>query len=138
MARAAKNGTFKLIHAGLVDWAIMADEETPEGHDRGNSSGVPPGRAVDGAGDAATVDSATATPPTPMRKRRMARPKIRSRRMRTGRTSPSRPFDDSHWRETAATGLRGSGGRTGPRLPSMSLPRKSRNLHRRKRPSQPP
>ena len=30
MARAAENGNIKLIHAGLVDWAIMADEETPE------------------------------------------------------------------------------------------------------------
>ena len=30
MARAAEDGNIKLIHAGLVDWAIMADEETPE------------------------------------------------------------------------------------------------------------
>ena len=31
MARAAEDGNIKLIHAGLVDWAIMGDEETPEG-----------------------------------------------------------------------------------------------------------
>ena len=30
MARTAEEGNIKLIHAGLVDWAIMADEETPE------------------------------------------------------------------------------------------------------------
>ena len=30
MARTAEDGNIKLIHAGLVDWAIMADEETPE------------------------------------------------------------------------------------------------------------
>lgn len=30
MARAAEDGNIKLIHAGLVDWAIMADEEAPE------------------------------------------------------------------------------------------------------------
>ena len=30
MARAAEDGNIKLIHAGLVDWAVMADEETPE------------------------------------------------------------------------------------------------------------
>ncbi len=31
MARAAEEGNIKLITAGLVDWAIMADEDTPEG-----------------------------------------------------------------------------------------------------------
>ncbi len=31
MGRAAADGNIKLITAGLVDWAIMADEETPEG-----------------------------------------------------------------------------------------------------------
>ena len=30
MGRVAEEGNIKLIHAGLVDWAIMADEETPE------------------------------------------------------------------------------------------------------------
>ncbi len=30
MGRVAEDGNIKLIHAGLVDWAIMADEETPE------------------------------------------------------------------------------------------------------------
>ncbi len=30
MGRVSENGNIKLIHAGLVDWAIMADEETPE------------------------------------------------------------------------------------------------------------
>ena len=31
MARAAEDGNIKLITAGLVDWAIMADEDTPDG-----------------------------------------------------------------------------------------------------------
>ena len=30
MGRVAEDGNIKLIHAGLVDWAIMADEETPD------------------------------------------------------------------------------------------------------------
>ena len=40
MARAAEEGNIKLIHAGLVDWAIMADEETPEGTTEETPSGV--------------------------------------------------------------------------------------------------
>ena len=40
MARAAEDGNIKLIHAGLVDWAIMADEETPEGTTEETPSGV--------------------------------------------------------------------------------------------------
>ncbi len=40
MARAAEAGNIKLIHAGLVDWAIMADEETPEGTTEEIPSGV--------------------------------------------------------------------------------------------------
>ena len=40
MARAAEDGNIKLIHAGLVDWAIMADEETPEGTTEEQPSGV--------------------------------------------------------------------------------------------------
>ena len=40
MARAAEVGNIKLIHAGLVDWAIMADEETPEGTTEESPSGV--------------------------------------------------------------------------------------------------
>ena len=40
MARAAEAGNIKLIHAGLVDWAIMADEETPEGTTEETSSGL--------------------------------------------------------------------------------------------------
>ena len=46
MARAAEDGNIKLIHAGLVDWAIMADEETPEGTTEEQPSGVAarPGR----------------------------------------------------------------------------------------------
>ena len=31
MARVAQNGNIRLITAGLVDWAIMADEDIPEG-----------------------------------------------------------------------------------------------------------
>ena len=46
MARAAEDGNIKLIHAGLVDWAIMAEEETPEGTTEESPSGVAarPGR----------------------------------------------------------------------------------------------
>ena len=46
MARAAEDGNIKLIHAGLVDWAIMGDEETPEGTIEESPSGVAskPGR----------------------------------------------------------------------------------------------
>ena len=40
MARAAEDGNIKLIHAGLVDWAIMGDEETPEGTTEESPSGV--------------------------------------------------------------------------------------------------
>ncbi len=40
MARAAEDGNIKLIHAGLVDWAIMAEEETPEGTTEESPSGV--------------------------------------------------------------------------------------------------
>ena len=40
MARAAEDGNIKLIHAGLVDWAIMSDEETPEGTTEETPSGV--------------------------------------------------------------------------------------------------
>ena len=40
MARAAEDGNIKLIHAGLVDWAIMGDEETPEGTIEESPSGV--------------------------------------------------------------------------------------------------
>ena len=40
MARAAQEGNIKLITAGLVDWAIMADEEIPEGATEESPSGV--------------------------------------------------------------------------------------------------
>ena len=40
MARAAEDGNIKLIHSGLVDWAIMADEEVPEGTTEETPSGV--------------------------------------------------------------------------------------------------
>ena len=40
MARTAEDGNIKLIHAGLVDWAIMAEEETPEGTTEESPSGV--------------------------------------------------------------------------------------------------
>ena len=40
MARTAEDGNIKLIHAGLVDWAIMGDEETPEGTIEESPSGV--------------------------------------------------------------------------------------------------
>jgi uncharacterized LabA/DUF88 family protein len=41
MARVAQNGNIRLITAGLVDWAIMADEEIPEGATEATFS--PPG-----------------------------------------------------------------------------------------------
>ena len=46
MARAAQNGTVRLITAGLVDWAIMADEDIPEGATEATFSGfnARPGR----------------------------------------------------------------------------------------------
>ena len=46
MARAAEDGNIKLIHSGLVDWAIMADEEAPEGTTEVSTEGVAarPGR----------------------------------------------------------------------------------------------
>ena len=46
MARAAEDGNIKLIHSGLVDWAIMAEEEVPEGTTEEVPSGVAarPGR----------------------------------------------------------------------------------------------
>ncbi len=49
MARAAEGGNIKLIHAGLVDWAIMADEETPEGAIPGIAAGgiAPMGAAAE-------------------------------------------------------------------------------------------
>ena len=40
MARAAEDGNIKLIHSGLVDWAILADEEVPEGTTEETPSGV--------------------------------------------------------------------------------------------------
>ena len=40
MARAAQEGNIKLITAGLVDWAIMADEEIPDGATEESPSGV--------------------------------------------------------------------------------------------------
>ena len=46
MARAAQNGNVRLITAGLVDWAIMADEAIPEGATEATFSGfnARPGR----------------------------------------------------------------------------------------------
>ena len=46
MARAAQNGNVRLITAGLVDWAIMADEDIPEGATEATFSGfnARPGR----------------------------------------------------------------------------------------------
>ena len=66
MARAAEDGNIKLIHAGLVDWAIMADEETPEGTTEEAPSGVAarPGRRRGGRrrhGGTLDADSADAT-----------------------------------------------------------------------------
>ncbi len=40
MARAAEDGNIKLVHSGLVDWAILADEEIPEGTTEESPSGV--------------------------------------------------------------------------------------------------
>ncbi len=73
MARAAEDGNIKLIHAGLVDWAIMSNEETPEGTTEETPSGVvaKPGRRrggrrrhtgqqdadADGAGEEAADES---------------------------------------------------------------------------------
>ncbi len=42
MGRVAEDGNIKLIHAGLVDWALMADEETPESA----TEETPPGAAA--------------------------------------------------------------------------------------------
>ena len=46
MARVAQNGNVRLITAGLVDWAIMADEDIPEGATEATFSGfnARPGR----------------------------------------------------------------------------------------------
>ena len=46
MARVSQNGTIRLITAGLVDWAIMADEDIPEGATEATFSGsnARPGR----------------------------------------------------------------------------------------------
>ena len=69
MARAAEDGNIKLIHAGLVDWAIMASEDTPEGTTEESPSGVAtrPGRRRGGRrrhsgqrdADSAEVDGET-------------------------------------------------------------------------------
>ena len=40
MARAAEEGNIKLVHSGLVDWAILADEEVPEGTTEETPAGV--------------------------------------------------------------------------------------------------
>ena len=40
MARAAEDGNIKLVHSGLVDWAILADEDIPEGTTEESPSGV--------------------------------------------------------------------------------------------------
>ena len=40
MARAAEDGNIKLVHSGLVDWAILADEEVPEGTTEETPAGV--------------------------------------------------------------------------------------------------
>ena len=40
MARAAEDGNIKLVHSGLVDWAILADEEIPEGSTEETPAGV--------------------------------------------------------------------------------------------------
>ena len=40
MARAAEGGNIKLVHSGLVDWAILADEEIPEGSTEETPAGV--------------------------------------------------------------------------------------------------
>ena len=45
MGRVAEDGNIKLIHAGLVDWAIMADEETPESATEENPAEAAPARS---------------------------------------------------------------------------------------------
>ena len=40
MARAAEDGNIKLVHSGLVDWAILADEDVPEGTTEESPAGV--------------------------------------------------------------------------------------------------
>ena len=40
MARAAEEGNIKLVHSGLVDWAILADEDVPEGTTEESPAGV--------------------------------------------------------------------------------------------------
>ena len=40
MARAAEDGNIKLVHSGLVDWAILSDEEVPEGTTEESPAGV--------------------------------------------------------------------------------------------------
>lgn len=70
MARAAEDGNIKLIHAGLVDWAIMASEETPEGTIEESPSGVAAksGRRRGGRRRHATPgggEDPADTPPTP-------------------------------------------------------------------------
>ena len=40
MARAAEDGNIKLVHSGLVDWAILADEDIPEGTTEESPTGV--------------------------------------------------------------------------------------------------
>ena len=42
MARVAQNGNIRLITAGLVDWAIMSDEDIPEGATEATFSGSNP------------------------------------------------------------------------------------------------
>ena len=42
MARVAQNGNIRLITAGLVDWAIMSDEDIPEGATEATFSGPNP------------------------------------------------------------------------------------------------
>ena len=45
MGRVAEDGNIKLIHAGLVDWALMADEETPESATEETPSGAAAARS---------------------------------------------------------------------------------------------
>ena len=40
MARAAEDGNIKLVHSGLVDWAILSDEDIPEGTTEESPAGV--------------------------------------------------------------------------------------------------
>ena len=42
MARVAQNGNVRLITAGLVDWAIMSDEDIPEGATEATFAGPSP------------------------------------------------------------------------------------------------